>query len=706
MSSPSSLAEQLRDARISLRDDLQVTRQILNGRATYVLRDGISFQSHSLSASDYEIVLAMRSGRTAGEAFQELVNRGTLGADREGEFYQFVVGLHQRGLLQLPMEDSERLYARLMRGRQGSMARTLLQLVSFKIRLGNPDSWLDEIAPKARFLFHPVFVALWAVGMLVALGAIVADWDRFQQPWEAFLATRNVALILVLMVILKAWHEIGHALACKVFGGVVPEWGALLIVGTPCAYVDTTAAWGFHKRFQRVVVNLGGMYFESMAAMVGTFVWLSTEPGLVHSAAHQTIVVSTIVTLLFNLNPLMKFDGYYVLSDCLGIPNLKQISDRAAIQEIKHRFLGLPIQREKFSGLAWGGLVAFGIAAACYKVIVVTGLFSVIAYRLPALGLMAGGAYVAAMIVPALIGVTRYLWVSEETAPLRGRALVCWVALFALPTSVLLVPWRSTVAVGGVVRAERTWVVRAASDGYLVEINVSPGDRVLQDQLLGKLENEECLLEERRTAVATERAELSMRRMVMTEKPQIHESALRSTVARHQWRDAQDRAASLAVRSPAEAIVTRAPATDQSGRFHRVGEPLIELGSGGWRIKTLLSAEQVADAVLVPGRDIDVVFEGTGATATGRLQAVLDFGGQPLSLVELTHLAGGDIVVNEQTMVPTQPYYEVTIDLDAWPIGTDRAGVRVDVLVPVRAMPLGWIGYRRWLQFLDRYARR
>ena len=96
MPSPSSLADQLRDARISLRDDLQVTRQILNGRATYVLRDGISFQSHSLSASDYEIVLAMRTGRTAGEAFQELVNRGTLSADREEEFYQFVVGLHQR----------------------------------------------------------------------------------------------------------------------------------------------------------------------------------------------------------------------------------------------------------------------------------------------------------------------------------------------------------------------------------------------------------------------------------------------------------------------------------------------------------------------------------------------------------------------------------------------------------------------------------
>ncbi|HRF00516.1 MAG TPA: HlyD family efflux transporter periplasmic adaptor subunit [Pirellulaceae bacterium] len=704
-SAPPRLADQLRNVKVGLRRDLEISRQVLQGKPCYVLRDGISFQSHSLSARDYQIILALRSGRTVGEAFEELVQQERLKREREDEFYQFVVDLHQRGLLQLPTEDPDRLYARLQRTRTKSLARSLMQLASLKLPLGNPDRWLVEVAPYFRFLFTRWFAVLWACAVLMALLTVVADWERFQQPWASLLAVRNVLFVLVLVVVLKVWHEIGHAVACRHFGGEVPEWGAILIVGTPCAYVDTSAAWGFHRAWHRIVVNLAGMYFESLVALVATVVWISTDTGLLHAAAHQTMIVSTVITLFFNLNPLMKFDGYYVLSDWLGMPNLKQSADRAAIRELKRAAFSVaskPIGRTYWEQR---GLVAFGIASALYKVTVIAGLFAVIAYRLPIVGLVAGVGYVVASVLPWMIRTSTYLWTSPETEPHRVRAVTCWFAMIALPFAVLILPLSRATVVAGVLRPERSRIVRAESEGFLESIDVVAGESVLADQPLGTLDNSEV-----RLVAAKAESELTIEgiRLRSDDRAALGatEAVLRRSIALGRSRQASEQVERLTLRAPIDGTITRVPAAERLGSFCRVGEPLLEVGGGGWRIRTLLTAEQLEDVAPRIGDRASIALPATGRTVDGALVSIAPFGGTPLDLVELSHLGGGEIVVDPQTMIPEQPYFELVFAVDGLPEELLRSGTRVDVSFRSVTRPLASVLYRRWLQFLDRYSKR
>lgn len=702
------LADQLRDVKVGLRRDLDITRQVMHGKPCYVLRDGISFQSHSLSARDYHIVLALRTSRTVGEAFKELVNQEKLKPEREDEFYQFVVGMHQRGLLQLPTEDPERLYARLKKTQSFSLTRSFMQLISLKVPMGNPDRWLDQVLPFTRFLFRPWFVAMWAIAVLACIAIIAGDFARFQQPWESLLAVRNVVLTLVLVLVLKVWHELGHALSCKYFGGSVPEWGSILIVGTPCAYVDTSAAWGFHKRFDRIAVNLAGIYFESLAAIAAVIIWMSTEPGLIHAAAHQTILIATVVTFLFNLNPLMKFDGYYVLSDWLGLPNLKQLADRAALGWVKQCSLGMPARTVGRTIWEHRGLVTFGLASAVYKTTVIAGLFVVIAYRLPMVGLAAGAAYVAASVLPWGIKVTSYLWMSRETAEHRVRAVTAWFALFCMPLSITIIPWSDTIHAKGVIKPEHSSIVRAMTPGFLDQVHVKPGDHVDQASLLCSLVNPDISLLASRQECETQGADV--RRVASLGSAREPNNFVDVADAnRNFW--STDIAAEQSSLEESEldifaeqlGVVLRVPADEAVGKFFRTGEPLMEMGQGAWQVKTLVTAEQLADFAKQIGDPVILSFDNDGSTTVGTIKSVSPFGDAPLTHVELTHLAGGDIVVDPETMRAEEPYFEVTISLEDWPQELKVAGRRVDVRLPTTSRPLAAVAYRRWLQFLARY---
>ena len=114
------------------------------------------------------------------------------------------------------------------------------------------------------------------------------------------------------MTALKVWHELGHAYACKISGGVVPDMGAFFMVGLPMAYVDVSSSWSFASQRRRMLVGLGGMYFESIAAAIAVFVWAATGPGIANSAAHFVVLMASLVTVIFNANPLMRYDGYYI----------------------------------------------------------------------------------------------------------------------------------------------------------------------------------------------------------------------------------------------------------------------------------------------------------------------------------------------------------------------------------------------------------
>lgn len=200
------------------------------------------------------------------------------------------------------------------------------------------------------------------------------------------LTLSNVPILWCLLVGLKTFHELGHAYACKRFGGTVPEMGAMIMMGTPCAYVDASSSWGFPNRWHRMIVALAGMYFESMLAMVAILVWLATDTGQLHSAAQYAIVLSTVVTIGFNANPLMRYDGYFILSDLVNIPNLHRDAKAAGSGFIKWILYGVPQKAVASRRSVNMAMTAFGIACMLDQVTVSLGIATLLTLSVPIVG--------------------------------------------------------------------------------------------------------------------------------------------------------------------------------------------------------------------------------------------------------------------------------------------------------------------------------
>ncbi len=698
---PPSLAARLAQARVRLRPDLEVTRHLFRGEPQYVLSDPITFQNHRVSSQDYEILVRLDPGRTLGELFDELVTLGKLSHDDAEAYYAFVFSLHRLGFLSLPVSDESALYRRYSARRAAAQRRWPLKLVALRVPLVNPDRFLARTLPSIAWMFSRAFFALW-LGLVAGAGWVA--WERLDEltaPLASALAAANLPWIWVLLVALKAWHELGHAYACKHFGGRVPEIGAYFILLTPCAYVDASAAWTFPRFWQRQVVNLAGMYFESIAAALAVFVWALTEPGLVNSLAHQTIFLASVVTIAFNLNPLMKFDGYYVLSDLLQIPNL---ASRASAWwgALGKRVLGLPSPMNEPAALQVT-FALYGFGAALFQLALAITLSALIASQLFIVGMAAGAAYLIHSLGGFAWRTARYLVLSPETRPVRGRAIGAAAALgLGIPAALAMLPWRQSLHVAAVVRAADSQVVRAASAGTLIAVHAEPGERVDGGALLVSLGDEEL---DDVCAAAAARVELAeIRRFALLAESPAHaaEESERLAAAQHALREALADRAALRVASPSAGRVLSAVGLRDVGRWLAEGAELARIGGEGWEVTFVLTEADFRAANPAAGAAMEFrATDDPGRTLRGAVTRIRPAGSRAIREPALTIPGGGEIAVDAISAEAAAHYFEVTAVLDAPEPARLRDGSTGRVRLAVAGESLGMAAYRRVLRFLD-----
>jgi putative peptide zinc metalloprotease protein len=287
---------------------------------------------------------------------------------------QLLGQLHQASLLQSDLApDSRQLFERLRRHQQAQVRGALSSVLFLRIPLWDPDRFLRSLLALARPVFSWLGVVVWAAVVLLAAKTAIDHRDALFDRGQEVLAPGNLALLFGAFFLTKLLHEFGHAFACRVFGGEVHQMGIMLLVFSPVPYVDATASWSFRERWRRVWVGAAGMYVELFIAALAVFVWANTGGGLLNSLAYNVIFVASVSTLLFNLNPLLRFDGYYILSDLADTPNLHQRSRTQMFSWAEQVLFGLPdpprpaaTRREAaFLGL-------FGIASGLYRIFVFT----------------------------------------------------------------------------------------------------------------------------------------------------------------------------------------------------------------------------------------------------------------------------------------------------------------------------------------------
>lgn len=484
--------------KICLRPAVNARRQNFRGERWIVLENPFSNQYFRLRPAAYEFVSRLRPDRTVEEVWQQCLNRFPDTAPSQEAVIQLLSQLYFSNLLQYDLAaDSAQLFERYKKRKQREIGFRFLNIMFMRFPLLDPDRFLVRTLPVVKTLISPFGALLW---LLVVGGGLKIAADNFsglRLQGEGILATNNLFLLYLSTVAIKALHEFGHAYFCRRFGGEVHTMGVMLMVFTPMPYVDATSSWSFRERWKRVLVGAAGMIVELFFAAIAAFVWSKTAPGIVHSLAYNIMFVASVSTVIFNINPLLRFDGYYILSDLLEIPNLNQRA-AAQLRHLCERHLFGVKNSETPAGTrreaAW--LTGFGITSGIYRVIVFSGVLLFVADRFLIVGIVMAVVCLISWAVAPVVRFVKYLAANPRLDRVRLRA-VGVTAGIAVVLIILLgvVPFPYSFRAPGVIIAtERTQMVNQTA-GEVVELLAQSGKSVKRGQPLLRLKSPELALE-------------------------------------------------------------------------------------------------------------------------------------------------------------------------------------------------------------------
>ncbi|HLP78040.1 MAG TPA: biotin/lipoyl-binding protein, partial [Candidatus Paceibacterota bacterium] len=338
---------------------------------------------------------------------------------------------------------------------------------------------------------------LWLLVVGAGLKGVLDNFEFVRAEGRGVLATNNLFLLYVGLIFIKTVHEFGHAAFCRRFGGEVHVMGVMLMIFTPMPYVDATSSWSFRERWKRVLVGAAGMIVELFVAAIAAFVWAKTGPGTLHNLAYNMMFVASVSTVIFNINPLLRFDGYYILSDLIEMPNLNQ----RAIGQLRHlaesKLFGVKQSEAPARNPREGGwLVTYGIASGIYRVVVFSGVLLAVADRFLIVGLVMAAVCLISWVTVPVIRFVKYLSASPRLERVRPRAMAVTGGIaVALVVLLGVIPFPHGFRAPGVLEAsERTQVANEIA-GTVEAVLAKTGSPVKRGEPLLKLSNRELDLE-------------------------------------------------------------------------------------------------------------------------------------------------------------------------------------------------------------------
>ncbi len=494
------------EQRAALRPHVQVRRQYYRGELWYVLQDPINNQFFRLRAAAYDFIGRLSLDKPIGRAWEECLAKHPDDAPGQEDVVRLLAQLYQANLLHSDLPpDSAQLFERFKQRREREVQSRLLGIMFARIPLLDPDRFLKHCLPLARLIISPLGGLIWLLGIGWGIKVALDNADAIQQRSQSVLAPDNLFLLYVAFVLIKTIHEFGHAFMCRRFGGEVHTMGIMFMIFTPVPYVDATSSWAFRSRWQRILVGSGGMIPELFLAAIMTVVWANTGEGVLHSLAYNMMFVASVSTLLFNANPLMRFDGYYILSDLLDIPNLYTRANQQLAFLIEHYAFGRKKAESPAHSLreAWW-LTVYGIAGHIYRVIVFGTILFFLGKRLLILGVIMAVVCFIGWVVTPLVKLVQYLASSPRLERVRVRAIgVCVGVLAVLVVLLGIIPFPNHFRAPGVLQAVEHSVIVSETPGSVESLLAQPGEEVVTGQPLVQLRDRDL-----ESSIATTRAQL------------------------------------------------------------------------------------------------------------------------------------------------------------------------------------------------------
>jgi len=677
-----------------------------HGTPRWTLEDPLRHRFYRLGQAEVEMLHHWPLG--APERVAEAVNaRTTLSVSAE-QVARFARFLGDQQLVEgSGGADNQRL-EQLGTRRQSTGKWLLHHYLFIRVPLVRPDRWLERHLPQAAPFFSRFFAFATLLAGLLGLVLALRQWADFRHTLLYFFTLPGATLFALALVVVKLIHELAHAFTCKRYGVRVPTMGVALLLLWPVLYTDTSGAWRLGRR-QRLGIGAAGVIAELALAAWATLAWSFLPEGPLKSVAFVLATTTWLTSLAVNLNPFMRFDGYFLLSDLLGVDNLQPRAFALARWRLREALFGFDeAPPEHFPRGQARLLCLYALATWCYRLVVFFAIALLVyhfAFKL--LGIALFAVEIGMLLVRPVAMELREWWRRRQRWRLNRRSLTTAAALVLL-LALVLIPWRNDVAAPALLMAERQSELYMPLDARVAELDVAAGARVVEGERLIRLEAPLLAQEQQRLNARIDNLEHQLRGLALDD-----ERAATLPVVRESLAGAQARAAEISrqlerleIRAPHAGVVAELTTPLAAGEWLAEGSWLGTVTGGGTQIMAL-----------VPERELRRVTTGDTARFTpaslsrDRLRLVLSTidTGAVQTLADAAELAapyGGPIAarLNERGVAtPLGAYYRVWLT-PAEPLPLPDQRLKGTVMIAGQRQSLLARGWEQLLTVLIREA--
>jgi putative peptide zinc metalloprotease protein len=613
-----------------LRVDLVMQRQLFRGTEYYVIKDPLALTYFRLQYEEGFLITLLDGKRNMGEIHRRFCERFPNQELSLNDVGLFVGQMSGAGLLNV----NARQFVKVARAQETVRTSWLLMwgkliagLLFMRFPLFDPSPWLGRLTHAIRFIW-----TRWFIGLCLAFITWSAFWlivhrDAFTQNTITFFTPENLFLIWVTIIIVKTIHEFGHATTCRFFGGEVHEMGVCLICFAPAGYVDASDAWMMRNKAHKLYTTMAGVFVEFVVAGIAAHLWLYLPNGLAKNLAFNAMIVASVNTVFFNANPLMKFDGYYILSDVMEIPNLRGKAMTYCSYHIQRLLLGYRnlVQEHALGDEVHNrAFVVYAVLAFAYMMTVIYSLTQVFArflgpYGLHDFGLAIGIFVEGSFLMFPILKVLSDAFAASKTARIaREEPVARRVARWLIPIVVgalifFRLPSHYRVDQQAVVVAVNSERAGVEFGGVVEKIHVQTGQWIERDQPLLTLRNDDIAVDAEVSQLSYEAAKVGL--SVAQAEGSLHSSsqAPRAALAVESAATTNDRG-----RKAAEKLVVRAPASGYvvTPDIDRLQGQYLGPGFNGLRV-----ADHRAFKLLIPLTEAQTELIEIGSQVRGRVLA-------------------------------------------------------------------------------------
>jgi putative peptide zinc metalloprotease protein len=663
-----------------LRRHVQLHRHQYRGETWYILQDHTNGRFHRFSPAAYRLI-GLMDGRHDMDQIWKHVSR-ELGDESltQAQAIQLLAQLYKADALVTNVPpDTRELFERQSTTERRQRLQRWKSPLAIRIPLIDPDRFLVATMPVARYVFSVWGMLFWL--LFVGGSAVTAfmHWPELTENMvDRVLAANNLLILLLTFPLVKVFHEFGHAYVARRHGGEIHEMGIMFLILMPIPYVDATSSSAFASRWKRALVGSAGMLSELFVAAVALHVWLNIQPGFVSAVMYNIMIIAGVSTLLFNANPLIRFDGYYILSDLIEIPNLGTRSTRYFGYLFQKYLFGISDAKSPANSRGeriW--FLFYAIASFIYRMFLVAFIVFLLADKFFVVGVILAIWAVVMMVVMPLYKQVHFVMTNKRLEGRRTRAVAISAALVASLAGVALLPVPLATMVEGVVWADQDSRVRMNSQGFVEEVLVVSGERVKTGDPLVVCRNYE--MESNLARLKAQLAELQAQYDAVSTSEQRRRNRVQADLVREQINATsaqidrvEEQIGQLVVTSPRSGVFVSNTSGSLKGRFLQRGEVL------GFVMKP----EHATVRVLVPQQRISLVRRQTESVTVrtsdrvdqelpARISREVPQASQNLPSAALSFEGGGDIATNPNASMDEsrqlsafQSWFQFDIEID------------------------------------------